>query len=183
MTVNQFLEILKTYDGVFGAVLGSISTLIVTHILKNMGKVSIKIRNMKVEYFKSDNYGGRQRVDKFCENGYADIRIFLDIYNSANNNKTINDIQYKLLDDTKKVIHIGEMSDFETGKVSAGALKFEKFTFLNCNPKELVKKDLHVSFEPSNILLLGIAKKLVIEGKIEGRKLPVRKNIKIIIDL
>ncbi|MBT2640065.1 hypothetical protein J7I80_14635 [Bacillus sp. ISL-41] len=187
MTVNQVLSVLKEYDGVIGAVLGtvlgSISTLLVTHWLKNVGQVSLKLKEYDIQYYKSDDYGGRSPIDMLEEADYADLQFEIDIYNSAENVKTINDINFQLIDDTNAVIHTGKFNDIETGRMSAGAYRYDSLSFLNCKPKELAKKELKICFSSSDILLLKITKKIVIEAKLEGNTFPFKKRLKTTVTL
>ncbi|UAL46441.1 hypothetical protein K7887_16195 [Sutcliffiella horikoshii] len=186
MTVNQVLYVLKEYDGVIGAVLGtvlgSISTLLVTHWLKNIGKVSLKLKGYDFQYYKSD-YGVPASIDMLDEADSADLHFEIDIYNSAENVKTINDIQFQLIDDTNTIIHTGKLNDIETGRMVAGAYRYDSFTFLNCKPKELAKKELKIYFSSTDIHLLKITKKIIIEAKLEGDTFPFKKRLKTMVTL
>jgi hypothetical protein len=182
--MDQVLALLKTYDGVIGAVLGtvlgSISTLFATHWLKNKGKVTFKIKEFNTEFSADDGIGGRKPTKELDDKGYAKIKISIDIYNSSENIKTLNNICYELVDDTDNVIFTGDLADLDTGVFSAGVHRFDDFKYMNCKPKELIKKDLQTSFGPSNILLLSITKKVVVKADVENESLFTfwRKRVK-----
>ncbi|MDM5335731.1 hypothetical protein QUF84_00270 [Fictibacillus enclensis] len=51
MSLEEFIKLVQSFEGIIGAVLGVVATLIVTHILKNTGKISSRVTNVKTEYF------------------------------------------------------------------------------------------------------------------------------------
>lgn len=170
--MSEVLLLLETYDGVIGAVLGtvlgSISTLLATHWLKNRGEITFKVKEFITQYEVDDGFGSKKSIDYLKDEGYAKLLFSVDIYNSSENIKTLNNIHIELVDDINKVLFKGKLKDLDSAVYSGGATRLDDFEFINCKPKELVKKQLQKSFEPSNILLLSYAKKIIIKAELEN---------------
>lgn len=54
--MNNIGEIISNFEGIIGALLGVIVTLILTHILKHFGQIKFYIVDFEI-YFKTDNDG------------------------------------------------------------------------------------------------------------------------------
>ncbi|MGE8207825.1 hypothetical protein ACQKP0_25495 [Heyndrickxia sp. NPDC080065] len=179
------IKFLKEFEGIIGAIIGSISTLIVTHWLKNTGKLTLVINDVIKEYSRLSDSGNWVTIDTLTEDSYAKLKFSIEIYNYSENIKTLNNVRYELIDDSNKVIHEGKLFDSETGVFSAGAHRYDKFEFLNCNPKQLVKKKLRISFDPSDVLLLRITEKIIIRANVKNISIftfwrkRIKKKIKI----
>lgn len=180
--MSTILEIAKSYSGIIGALLGSTTTLITTHLIKNSGKISIDVTGIEIEYIKKDDRGFLRDVEVPDEDCFSTVKLSLDIYNSSDNTKVISDIFYELIDENKKVLGTGKLDDLSTGKQTSHLIRYEKFDHINCEPKKLVKKELKIEFEPSNILLVVYSKKIRLKFKKVGKykiKRFITKTIKL----
>jgi hypothetical protein len=184
---NELIKLIETFEGIIGAIFGSAITLLITHWLKNQGKIFIELIEFNKTYSKKDGAGAYNMLTETLEEaGYAQLDISINVYNSSENIKTLYDINYKLLDENNDVMGTGELKDISTVSKTAGANRYEMFTFINCKPKELFNKELRVNFSPSNILLLSISKKLVLNFKLKKTTLLSRiwnRPIKVTIQL
>lgn len=159
MTSHVFL-ILKEFEGLIGAILGSISTLMVTHWLKNSGKLIFDVKHYNKNFYVQDDYGQLIDAETLNEDGYAELSFEIDIYNTSESLKVLNNIHFEFIDDNNTVIHSGKLKDLDTRRLLGGMQRYDELEFMNCNPKELSKKKLQINFNPTNILLLEITKNI-----------------------
>jgi hypothetical protein len=185
--MDLFLNLLEKHDGLIGglvgALMGSISTLIVSHWLKNSGKVTINVVDYSIKHFVSDGGGGLKEVDSIKEDGTSKVSIIIDIYNKSESTKTLKNIKYQLLDENNDVMHEEVFRDSSTRKFIGGANRYDDFEYINCNPKELIRKELITNYPPDKILLLRISKKLALLFENTERVNFKSKIIKKVIDL
>lgn len=76
--MNEIINIIKDFEGVIGAILGSISTLIVTDFLRKRGKLKIYLMKYEGIYYTNDSGVVRQVKgveDSILYNSYA--RLFI----------------------------------------------------------------------------------------------------------
>jgi hypothetical protein len=167
LTFDELVKLIESFEGIIGALLGVFLTLIVTKWLKDQGKVYVDLKSFTETFKVRDDLGGYKPSEELKEDGYSVIELALNFYNSSENIKSLYDISFSLVDENNDLMHTGQLMDTSTHSFTAGAHRYESFELVNCNPKELFKKELKISFTPSNILLRRVSKKLVVSFKIK----------------
>ncbi len=81
--------------GIIG-ILGSLSTIIITALIKNWGKLSVFINESKLRYTKLDQMGGEKIIENINEAETIEIDITVDIYNDSNKSKTLGNFRVEL---------------------------------------------------------------------------------------
>ncbi|REE81584.1 hypothetical protein A8990_118110 [Paenibacillus taihuensis] len=90
------IEFLEKFEGIVGALLGVVVTLVVTHILKNVGRVKLFLVAQKVGISKETrtSYGEVKYIDtEKTEADLCEIDITLEIYNGTDVGKIFRDIK------------------------------------------------------------------------------------------
>lgn len=154
------IEFIKEFEGIIGTILGVVTTLIVTHLLKNTGHINIEMVSQNLKLFKRDEIGGMEQVELLSDAEYADFDIDIEIKNKSESRKSIKNIIIKLQDQDKKVVKQIISKDTDTERFAAASYHYNELTYLNCEGKDLLKKNLKVFITPEE---LENAKYLVLE--------------------
>lgn len=139
-------EILINYQGIIGAitgtVLGTISTLITTHILRNYGKVETSIFDVEFERYDQDPF-----------QSYKSIRLDFKVkfYNMSESNKVLDDFEIIFLNDKNVELLRKTPDDLDTFRSSQYSAYIDKLYFVNLFPKQLTLKKLKVNVTDSEI--------------------------------
>lgn len=148
---KEIFDLIKSFEGMIGAVLGSLLTLIVTHILRKTGKVTSNVVDTKFEFTKNE-FG--EETDKLSEASGASIEIIVDFFNNSESYKSINDIEIRLCDNNDNEIQKIIPQDLDTRKASKHLIDYDNLEYFNIGPNELIKKGLRINFHSENIELL-----------------------------
>ncbi|MCK4261260.1 MAG: hypothetical protein KAX49_19965 [Halanaerobiales bacterium] len=88
--------IIGILGSILGAMFGTISTLIITHILKYKGDIILDSNRCKIEYYKS-KAGGKISVDTANEADIGNLTMELYIFNSSEVIKSLKNIKFELI--------------------------------------------------------------------------------------
>lgn len=91
---SEIIDLIQNFEGVIGAILGVVVTLIMSHILKNSGKLIIYPSDLKVEYKKEDQYGAYEVSCGLEEAKYVTFDIDFDLYNSSEIPNVFRDLKF-----------------------------------------------------------------------------------------
>ncbi|MDH5160359.1 hypothetical protein [Heyndrickxia oleronia] len=151
--ITEIFDLIKSFEGIIGALLGTLLTLIVTHILSKTGKVTSNIVKTNFEYL---NYhtGFGEPVNTVVEADHASIEITVDFFNNSESYKSINDIVIILCDNSDNEIHKIIPKDIETRRSGSHSVYYDDLEYINIGPNELIKKGLRFGFNTGDIELL-----------------------------
>ncbi|SIT91607.1 hypothetical protein [Edaphobacillus lindanitolerans] len=172
----DIIDLIKSFEGIIGAVLGSVLTLITTHLLKKAGGLTsnINIDNVNIT---EDKDGFFKNVESLKEADHAKVELVVDFYNSSEIYKSISDIKVDFYDG-KKLIYSIPLSDSDTRKTGKIFTAFDEFEYLNVAPNELVKKKLFFEFNQNNIEILKITTHFSIRYSIHKNSAKRKREIK-----
>lgn len=87
--------------GIIG-ILGSVSTIAISALINNYGKISIFTNESEIIFHKSDNAGGYEVTEDLQKAEGIEININVDVYNDSGSLKTLGNFQIELIEDRQK---------------------------------------------------------------------------------
>ena len=79
--MENIIKIIKEFEGIIGAILGSVVTLVVTDILKRKGKLNIYLMEFKGKYwYKDKDYGDTTTKRKGAVIDSYRFNFVIDVY-------------------------------------------------------------------------------------------------------
>lgn len=146
----NWVEVLKEFEGIIGALGGVLATLIASHYLKNAGTVRSHPKEFKYKGYENDPNGfGLQPITP--EGTVTDFEIIGTILfeNTSEITKAIHNI--KLAFHTQSGIRYTDLQDASTVRMAAGAVRYDTVTHLNLPPKEIIALDMKVSLRNTDV--------------------------------
>ncbi|MBU3175177.1 hypothetical protein KPL47_02205 [Clostridium estertheticum] len=146
-------SIIKEFEGILGAILGSSTTLIITQLLKRMGKLNLFIKNWDVWTQQNDDFGGTSMIKATsCNEAYYYITFNMEIYNGSDIPKIMRDVNIAFYKDKKELFKIVPC-DIDNDKIIGGGFRdSQKVNVLNIEPKKCTTKDFGFSIDDINML-------------------------------
>ncbi len=130
------LKIIKEFEGIIGALLGTISTLIVTEIIRKVGK----FKHYLLEYnSKIDTYGdvGCYFSGKDKDNYYGySIKYKFQVYNGYEEPQIMRDFKLKFFKNKKEIFFLVPR-DETTKHLSDAGYRIDDVDIFNLKPKEI----------------------------------------------
>lgn len=127
------------YQGIIGAiagtVLGTISTLITTHILRSYGRVETSIFDVRFDEFEQNPLNSSNVIR-------LDFKV--KFYNSSESTKVLDDLELVFLDGKGVELLRIAPDDRETLRSSRSFVHVDKLYFVNLSPKQLTLKKLQI---------------------------------------
>ena len=138
--MQNIICIIKEFEGIIGAILGSTFTLIITDILKKIGKLKIYLNNFEGRYWynsKEDRY--KQTTSKKYGTSIESFRFKfdIDVYNSSELPKIMRDLKISIYKN-KKFLKEVNVNDEETRRVVCRCITVDKTTIFNIPAKEVI---------------------------------------------
>ena len=138
--METFINFIKDFEGIFGAILGSASTLIITDILHKKGRLKFYLMDYNGEYWyeSNENYYGPTKDKEYGQEieSYR-FQFTLDIYNTSELPKIMRDLKIEVYDNKKLLTSI-PVNDEETRRVVSRCITVDQTTVFNFNGKETV---------------------------------------------
>ncbi|MCI5521922.1 MAG: hypothetical protein MR411_04900 [Tenericutes bacterium] len=136
--MQNIVCIIKEFEGIIGAILGSAFTLIITDILKKIGKLKIYLNNFEGRYWynSKDN-----RYEPTTSKKYGTsiesfrFKFDIDVYNSSELPKIMRDLKISIYKN-KKFLKEVNVNDEETRRVVCRCITVDKTTIFNIPGKE-----------------------------------------------
>lgn len=136
------LNILYQFQGIVGAILGAATTLVITQILHNIGKLYFYTREYKLTAFKKYRDESkatiRKKTDDFQEASQVEFELHIQVYNSSENIKIMKDIIIEFV--------LSNQSIYFQPKRKTGKNKYEdeykQCLFFNIPAKEIMEIEM-----------------------------------------
>jgi hypothetical protein len=154
---EDVVKLIESFEGIIGAVAGVVFTLIITHFLKNAGKVTSQISDVSTQFQNLDSSkGNRGLVESLEDADHASIYFTVDFFNNSESHKALNDFTVNLLDEDRSLLQKIVPKDMETqnSENHGKRLSYDDINHLNIGPKQLIKKELTFGFHSGNITIL-----------------------------
>ena len=142
--MSEILQLLNDFQGIIGTILGSVTTLIVTDILKKRGQ----LKNYLVSYeakFQTFRDVGCKRDEDFY--GYS-IKYIIQIYNQSDTPKIMRDFRLIFYKNAKEQYSLIPDNE-ETRRYSAHISHIDEMEVANIAPKEIqvLKQSIYVMYD------------------------------------
>lgn len=145
--MSDIICYIKEFEGIIGAILGSVATLIVTNWLRKKGGLKIYILNSKSEFSYEDNGDiiswRNSKKNKLLEYKYS---IELNIYNSSDICRNIKNLRFKIFNDNKQLLE-GEWKDKNQKKIRNEIVSYDYLKNIKvCNIYPMVVNEFNLYF-------------------------------------
>ncbi|WP_416731380.1 hypothetical protein [Fictibacillus sp. JL2B1089] len=167
--MKDILKTIESFEGIIGALLGVIITLILTQVLKNWGGIKTYVLEWKVDFFKPDGYGGRD-TSFIDEASSASLYLNIEIYNGSEMPKILRDIKFSFYNEKLFLFSVNP-NDESTARISAGARRSDPLLNINIPPKQIVTYELSNYLSGHNLELFKEATTASIEMREHNNKL------------
>jgi hypothetical protein len=131
------IKILSEFQGIIGATVGVIATLIVTSIIKKLGKTYIYFRDWEIKFYKMDGAGGFISSE-FEEAISCSYSFEMEIFNSSELPKALRGIKVRFYNSDNNFLTESIPKDESTRKVSTGRSIIEAIKIINLPPKQMI---------------------------------------------
>lgn len=151
--MTDIINIIKEFDGILGAILGSVATLITTDILRKKGKLNIYIENADGNYeYNTDGFISSERKNNSDLCGYV-FNLKIEVYNKSDATKIIRNIKLNIYNNDK-LVFIKEIKDEATRRYYQSISVADNATIYNIEPKKIYEYEykLFLSVEEINKL-------------------------------
>lgn len=130
------MSYISDFEGIIGAVLGVIVTLVTTHLLRFYGQVNIEINDVSVHYFKKDEYNENIHCD---EEEAEDIKIIFDVYfyNNSDVPKSLKCLSIQFCNSKKEKLYGTTLHDIKSD---------DELEIMNFQPKILTSMKAKTTF-------------------------------------
>lgn len=130
------IDVIYQFQGIVGATLGVVATLIVTQILHNIGKLYFYNMHYELERKNGNNRSGNPEMN------FADCKIDVQIYNNSESMKVIRNIQVAyVLNNGENVVWKPHGKE-NSGLINASWCDDEGITYLNLPAKSIIEVHL-----------------------------------------
>ncbi len=162
------MNILKEYEGLIGALSGVIVTLILTHVLKNVGGLKIYAVNNDIEFIKNgktnEGFHTKEIADKMSVN-FLSVEFHLEIYNNSETARIFREIELCFYKGSEKVFST-RPEDKETEKrYQSGQSLRSEILNINVMPKQITSRELVRYLRKDDVDIIRECNKLLIELK------------------
>jgi hypothetical protein len=134
--MDNILQIIKDFEGVIGAVLGSVSTLIVNDILKKKGILKIYLMKFEGIYYTIDKGVIRQAKGEEDNILYYSFNYKIQVYNRSETPKIMRDFKVIFIKD-KKIVYSVVPADESTRRVTETRYHADDMDVYNIMPKTI----------------------------------------------
>ncbi|WP_054956489.1 hypothetical protein [Paenibacillus dakarensis] len=143
--MDKILLVVEKFEGIIGALLGVMMTLILTEIFKKMGKLKFYKKSLDIGYEIRERDSWGQEVNKNVDNKYGanffGIELTLEIYNSSDTPKILRDVKLAFYNGKHKKLSV-DPEDKSTERYAAASMWRDKFGLINIKPKEIISVSL-----------------------------------------
>jgi len=134
--MGDIISIIKGFEGILGAVLGSSTTLIVSDILKRKGELKLYLIKWEGCYKTYGDIGcsllGKEDSDFY----FYSFSYTLQVYNKSDVPKIMKDFKIKFYKEKEEVYSFIPNNDY-TERYGAGSTMVDKMEVANIKPKEI----------------------------------------------
>lgn len=132
----KILEVIKDFEGIIGAVLGFVSTLIVTDILRKKGILKIYLMEYEGIYYTNDKGEIRPMEDEKDIIMFFSLKYKIQVYNRSDTPKIMRNFKVTFVKDKKMVYSLVPKN--ETTRVyTSYSSKVDEMEVSNIIPREI----------------------------------------------
>ncbi|APQ73946.1 hypothetical protein RSJ22_12105 [Clostridium botulinum] len=138
--MDYLITIISKFEGILGAVLGSVATLIATNLIKSLGKIKFYFYDYEIKYYGENEIGEISIINDQSKAEYCSYKVRMQVYNSSEVVKPLKDFQIEFKSDDK-AIYSKPKNNGET--IDHGVYyEYKDFNLINILPKHLTEINL-----------------------------------------
>jgi hypothetical protein len=161
--MKDVLELIKDFEGIIGALLGVIVTLILTQLLKSVGKIRFYILDNHINLRgKINDWGIVADTENLDEAEYIIATIKLEVYNSSEIPKILREVKLCFFNDKQLLFDI-KPDDEATRRVAAAMEIYEPLDNINLPPKNIIVLNLRCIIPKEKLELFKQCNKIFLE--------------------
>lgn len=164
--MSDIVTIIINFEGIIGALLGVIVTLILTQILKNSGRMRFYPIECEVIYEKTseDGWSDRVRVENKEDAEYVSVKLKIELFNGSEVPKILRDIRLCFYAN-KKILLSVVPEDQSTEQYMTHSYWRDKLLHINIMPKQITKIELVKYFNKSETEVIRQSNRLELNMK------------------
>ncbi|OMD74169.1 MULTISPECIES: hypothetical protein [Paenibacillus] len=141
--MDDVLKILEKFEGIIGALLGVMLTLIMTEILKKTGKFIFYVSKNEVVFQKRKNplFSDYDTVSDISDSDQIKINLVLEIFNSSDTPKVLRKGVFSFYENNSLILSL-EPKDNSTARSNGHWTIRDGFINANVKNKEIITIDL-----------------------------------------
>lgn len=148
--MKDLLSILQTFQSGIFAILGGVVTLIVTHILKGIGKITYLVKDQRLIFNKTGADGFTVSTDlSEAKDGHLEFKI--ELFNSSEIPKAIRDIIIYCRSNNGDKLFELKPKDAKTRRPVAASFEMDDLELINIPPKKLIQISIYSPIESERI--------------------------------
>nr|WP_308545312.1 hypothetical protein [uncultured Lachnoclostridium sp.] len=132
----EIIEIMKDFEGIIGAILGSVSTLIVTDFLRKKGILKTYLMKYVGIYYTNAMGEIRPIEDEKDKIMYLSLKYKIQVYNRSDTTKIMRNFKVVFIKD-KKIVYSFVPNNEATRVFSTYSYKIEEMEVSNVIPREI----------------------------------------------
>ncbi len=135
--MENVIYIIKEFEGIMGALLGVIITMLMNEYLKSKGNIKYYFDNFNINYMGVDEEGTCTEIGKEKEYTTIEYEANIQIYNTSESIKILRDIKMQFV--SKDIIIESTPRDKSTSRKYAGGFTSDEINIVNLKPKEILE--------------------------------------------
>lgn len=172
------IEILKEFEGIIGAFVGIVATLITSHILKNAGTV----KTHQEGFIYTAHHNNSNGFNDYGQSLGGTVTAFeidgaLLFENTSENTKAIHNI--KLIFNTSDGPKYKALQDSSSIRKSGGGIAYDTVTHANISPKEIIPLNARMRSDLTDISYHPDRNDVFLSYEIADKKLFKNKKVKL----
>jgi len=175
--MSSLILVIEKFEGIIGALLGVVVTMLMNEYLKSKGKIRFYFQDFKLKYLEKNSEGGYEECEK--EKDYTLVRynFKVQLYNSSENRKILRDIKIVFVGNKGTIYNIVQNTD--SRRVNFDRLISDDVNIINLNPKEIIEIGLEgqISKSSGDIKILRDIDKIYLIAK-DSKDRSIKKIIK-----
>lgn len=170
--MQNIICIIKEFEGIIGAILGSAVTLIITDLLKKKGKLNIYLNDFRGQFWYRDKNRpydiSKEKMENMVLSSYK-FEFNIDIYNASELPKIMRNLKICIYKN-KKIINEIDVNNEETRRVVSMCITVDKTTVFNIDGKSSYNLILSSEIPEENVTMLKDGINLKLKYKNEKNK-------------
>ncbi|NRY59836.1 hypothetical protein [Clostridium beijerinckii] len=173
--MTNLIAFISKFEGIIGALMGVVATLITTQLIKSLGKIYFYFYDYNIRYYGEGELGEVCEIEDINRADYCTYRLRIQLYNSSEIIKVLNDIKIEFVLEDKSVFSKPNNEDNMIKHASYS--EYKDFNFINIPPKELIEINITGSISTENIVDISRVQKIHFIAKNHKNK-TIKKLIK-----
>lgn len=129
------------------AILSAAVTLIVTHYLRNAGKVKIGLASWEEEFKKIDDCGGQEPAEKISDSQWVYFLIILNFWNPSESPKSLQGLKMEVKrqeNGGNKILLPLKRFKASSNEKMVYLSQYQEFSMINLPSKQTVQEEVHL---------------------------------------